>query len=74
MRTIQVRILDPKATKLLQDLADKDLIAIEQEPAADLRSVVERLRKKASATPPTSEEIIKEVEVVRAKRYARKKA
>jgi len=30
MTTYQVDILNPKATKLLQDLADMDLIAIKQ--------------------------------------------
>jgi len=33
-------------------------------------AVVKRLRKKATAKPPTLEEITKEVETVRSKRYA----
>jgi hypothetical protein len=71
--TYQVDILNPKATKLLQDLADLKLISIKQTSGDNFLKVVERLRKKASSNPPSLEEITKEVELVRAERYAKKK-
>jgi hypothetical protein len=71
--TYQVDVLNPKAIKLLQDLADLDLISITQNSEDDFLKVVNRLRKKASSNPPSLDEITKEVELVRAKRYANKK-
>ena len=71
--TYQVDIINPKATKLLQDLADLNLISIKQNSEDSFLKVVTRLRKKASSNRPTLEEITKEVELVRAKRYAQKK-
>lgn len=71
--TYQVEILNPKADKLLQDLADLKLIALSKASSNDpFLTVVKRLRKKAAAKPPTLEEITKEVETVRSKRYANK--
>ncbi len=71
--TYQVDILNPKAGKLLKDLADMKLIALSKTSNKDpFLSVVKRLRKKAAAKPPTLEEITKEVESVRTKRYASK--
>ena len=74
MITYQIDILNPKADKLLQDLADLDLIAIRQAPTDGFEAVVNRLRARAASRPPTLDEITKEVEAVRAKRYARNKA
>jgi hypothetical protein len=72
--TYQVDILNPKADKLLQDLADLKLISLSKEASNDpFLAVVKRLRKKAALKPPTLEEITKEVERVRSKRYASKK-
>lgn len=71
--TYQVDILNPKADKLLQDLADLKLISLSKTSGDPFLTVVKRLRKKASATkPPTLEQITKEVESVRAKRYGNK--
>ncbi len=70
--TYQVDILDPKADKLLKDLADLKLIAISKASEDPFFNIVEKLRKKASANPPSMEEITSEVEKVRAKRYASK--
>jgi hypothetical protein len=70
--TYQVDILNPKADKLLRDLADLKLIALTEASSDPFMSVIKRLRKKASAKPPTLEEITKEVENVRSKRYAGK--
>ena len=74
MQTFQVNILNPKATKLLQDLAELELISITQQSNDSFRAVVERLRKGAEKSPPSLEDITKEVEAVRAKRYAKSKA
>lgn len=71
--TCQVDILNPKAAKLLQDLADLKLISITKTSEDSFLKVVTRLRKKASSNPPSLEEITKEVEQVRAKRYAQNK-
>ncbi len=71
--TYRVAILNPKADRLLQDLADMKLIALSKISNADpFLTVVKRLRKKAATKPPTLEEITKEVENVRSKRYASK--
>lgn len=74
MITYQVDILNPKAVKLLKDLADLKLISISDSSKDPFLDVVNRLRKKAASKPPTLEEITKEVEAVRAKRYAKNKA
>ena len=71
--TLQVDILNPKATKLLQNLADLNLISIKGIKEDGFMQIINKLRTKASQNPPTLEEITKEVELVRAKRYASKK-
>ncbi len=71
--TYQVDILNPKADKLLQDLADLKLISISKVSSDPFLKVVKRLRKKAAAIKtPILEEITKEVESVRSKRYGNK--
>jgi hypothetical protein len=75
MNTMQVGILHPKAGRLLQDLADMKLISIKENPKDGFMKVVETLRKKAQKNPPLSlDEITKEVETVRTKRYAKEKS
>ena len=75
MTTYQVDILDPKADRLLKDLADMNLIAIKQTESDGFMQVVEQLRCKAERLGlPTMEEITDEVETVRTERYARRKA
>ena len=70
--TYYVNILNPKAGKLLQDLADMKLIAISKTTNDPFLTVVKKLRRKAATKPPTLAEITKEVESVRSKRYAGK--
>jgi len=70
MTTMQIDILNPKASKLLKDLADLQLIAIRNPKEDGFLSLIKKLRAKAKDNPPTLEEITKEVEIVRAKRYA----
>ncbi|MXV16532.1 hypothetical protein [Hufsiella ginkgonis] len=72
MISYQIDILNPKATKLLQDLADLQLIAIKKPSDDGFLNVVKRLRTKAAANPPSLEDITAEVELVRARRYAGK--
>ena len=74
MITYQVDLLNPKAGKLLQDLADMNLIAIRPAAPDGSLDTVNRLRAKAIAKPPTLDEINKEVEAVRTKRYAKNNA
>ncbi len=70
MNTIRIDILNPKAVKLLKDLADLNLIAIQDTTKNGFSAVLKKLRSKAK-TAPTLDEITKEVELVRAKRYAK---
>ena len=73
MTTFQVDILNPKATKLLEDLADLKLISIRTTADDGFIKLVNKLRAKAKNNPPTLDEITKEVEIVRSKRYAKAK-
>jgi hypothetical protein len=68
MNTMRVDIINPKALRLLKDLADMNLIAIQDSSKNGFASVLKKLRLK-SKTAPTYDEITKEVELVRQKRY-----
>ena len=70
MNTLQVDILNPKAAKLLKDLADLNLIAIRNTSKNGFATVLKKLRSKAK-TAPTFDEITNEVKLVRSKRYAK---
>ena len=70
MNTLQIDILNPKAAKLLKDLADMNLIAIRDTSKTGFATVLKKLRSKAKSAP-TLEEITNEVELVRSKRYAK---
>ncbi len=65
---MKIDILNPKAVKLLQDLADMNLIAIKKNSKSGFAAILKKLRSQ-NASAPTLEEITKEVEIVRAKRY-----
>lgn len=71
MKTYQIDLLNPKAARLLQDLADLKLISIKETKKQDFIDIVTKLRKKASSNVPSLDEITKEVEMVRAERYAK---
>mgnify|MGYP006962139593 CR=1 FL=1 len=73
MTTIQIDILNPKAGKLLEDLAELKLISIRNASEDGFLKIVNKFRAKAKSNPPSLEEITKEVEIVRAKRYAKAK-
>jgi hypothetical protein len=70
MNTMRIDILNPKAAKLLKDLADLNLIAIQDTSENDFAKVLKKLRSKAKSAP-TFDEITSEVELVRSKRYAK---
>ena len=65
MKTYQIDLLNPKAARLLQDLADLKLISIKETKKQDFMDIVTKLRKKASSNVPSLEEITKEVETLR---------
>ena len=71
MKTIELTILNPKADIILKDMEKQNLIAIQKPSKNSLQSVLNNLRSNAK-TAPSLKEITKEVELVRAKRYAKK--
>ena len=73
MTTIQIDILNPKAGKLLEDLAELKLISIRNVSEDGFLKLVNKFRAKAKSNPPSLEDITKEVEIVRAKRHAKAK-
>jgi hypothetical protein len=69
MRTsLRIDILNPKVVKLLNDLAELNLITINKDSKAGFNEMLEKLRFN-SKSAPSLEEITKEVEKVRSKRY-----
>ncbi len=69
METVRIDILNPKAKKLLKNLADLDLIKInKEEERSDFTAQLKKLRSKSNDALPI-EEITKEVEAVRRTRY-----
>lgn len=68
METFQIDILNPKAKKLLKDLADLNLIKIKKTKKSDFSALLTKLRSK-STKEISLEEITKEVESVRKSRY-----
>lgn len=71
METLRIQIVNKKAKKILQDLADLNLINIQdQDPLKSFQSLLNRLRNHKGV--PLLSEITKEVELVREKRYAKK--
>ncbi len=70
MNSIQINVLNPKALNLLKDLAELNLISIQKKPVNNFALVLKKLRAKSKATP-SLDEITKEVELVRTKRYAK---
>lgn len=69
MESFEIDILNPKAKKLLEDLADLKLISIRpgRKTGEDFQRFLDRIRSK-SDNPPTDEEIVNEVKAVRAAR------
>jgi hypothetical protein len=70
MNSVRVDILNPKAAKLLKNLAELNLIAIQDDNKNGFAEVLKKLRSQ-SESAPSLDEITKEVELVRGKRYAK---
>lgn len=70
MTTMRIDILNPKATRLLKDLAALNLIAIQDTPQNSFAGALKKFRSKFKSAP-SMEEITAEVELVRSKRYAK---
>ena len=73
MKPIELTILNPKANVILKDMVKKNWITIQKPSKSTLQSVLNNLRSKAK-TAPSLKEITKEVELVRAKLYAKSKS
>ena len=70
METIRIDIINPKAKKLLKDLADLKLIRIKKDVKSEFSSLLQKIRNNSSESF-SLEEIKKEVENVRASRCDR---
>ncbi len=69
MESMQIEIVNPKAKRLINTLADMDLIRIKKEEStSEFNKLLKRLRRHAQDTP-SLEEITEEVELVRKSRY-----
>ena len=71
MNSYQIKIVEPTAVGLLEEMARKNLITLSPiEPKERFKSLLSRLRNSSSA--PNSEEIINEIESVRSERLSRR--
>lgn len=68
METITIDIINPKANKLLKNLESLDLISIRKKNAFDWKQKLKIIRKN-NTNDNILDEITKEVESVRKKRY-----
>ena len=73
MEALKIKILNPKAKKIIQGLVDLKLIQITEERDSDqkVRLLLKKLRS-YSAESPSLDEITKIVEEARTERYERK--
>ena len=69
MATFNIEILNPKAKKLIQDLAELRLISITESKVNPFLAAIKKIRSKK--TNLTLEDITKEVEIIRSKRYGK---
>ncbi len=74
MEALRIEILNPKVKSILKQLADLDLISITKVESSEiqLKKLLDKFRSKANESP-SIEEITKEIENVRADRYAKEK-
>jgi len=71
METLRIDIVNPKAKRIIKDLADLNLINIrDKNPMKAFEELLGKLRSKEKGI--SFAEITKEVELVRAKRYGKK--
>ena len=73
METIEIDIINPKAEKLLKDLAELNLISIRRLSDDGFLKILKKFRKKAEKDGITLDIITKEIELVRMARYEEKK-
>lgn len=71
--TFKVEILDPRAKKLLLEMQANKLITLSKVDEKKFIRLVKSIRKNALKFPISKEEITREVEMVRGKRYVQKK-
>ena len=73
METLRIEIVNPKAKKLLKELANLNLISIGKsfDSKTEFKEILSKLRSNSDSAP-SLDEITKEVEIVRALRYATK--
>ena len=69
MKTVLIDIINPKAQKILGDLADLDLIAFKNEKES-LEELLKGLQEDGERSGLTEADIISEVKAVRAERNA----
>lgn len=62
MKTMQVEIKDPRAVKILSDLADLGIISIQSEQKEE--GFLSRVNKMAENSIPSTDDIRKEVQLV----------
>lgn len=67
MESLNIQILNPKAKKLLKDLADLKLISIKKDPKSEFKSLLRSLRTSDS---PELDDIQNEVRAVRSSKNA----
>ena len=71
METIRIEILNPKAKKLINDLADLKLINIKRSKVkSEFRDLLVEMRKNSDSAP-SLEEIQKEVDKVREEKHVK---
>ncbi|MCF8363101.1 MAG: hypothetical protein K9G70_10815 [Prolixibacteraceae bacterium] len=69
MESLKIEIVNPKAKRLINNLADMDLIRIKKEKVkSDFIELLSKLRKH-SENAPSLKDITEEVETVRKSRY-----
>jgi len=69
MSTMRIEILNPKAAKLLTDLAELNLISITPDDTEN--EFVRTLNSLRTDSAPSLDEITQEVEAIRSKRYGK---
>lgn len=69
MTTFNIEILNPKAKKLLLDLAELRLISISEKGSNPFLDTIRDIRSQKA--PVSLAEVTKEVEIARAKRYGK---
>ena len=71
MNNYQIKVVEPGALKLLEDMASKNLIEFSPlEPKESFRQLLSKMRSPENV--PSLDDITKEVELVRKERYSKK--